>query len=411
MKAEIIAVGTEILLGQIVNTNATYLSEFLSHLGFDLYHQQVVGDNEGRLLASLEEASKRADLVVVCGGLGPTEDDLTKQTTAKFLGKELMYDKEAMERLEVFFQHSKRGVTENNKRQALTIEGSTTLQNPAGLACGLLAEHKGVYYLLLPGPPREMKAVAKEGLPLLKELLPNETRLDSTYLRFMGIGESFLAEKLDDLIRHQTNPTLATYAKSNEVMLRITAKSTTEKEARLALDSMEQLVMNEVGEFFYGYGEELTIEEVVVDLLKQEKATLSVVEGVSGGLCQGRLTDIKGSSQVFKGGLVAYSLETKRQLLEFAKEDQQAAEVLNQVQVESLAKAIRQVMKTDYGLAMIGVGGPDKVDDKEVGSVLLSVSSKERTISHELVIKRERDYIKDGAVKHGLNLLRKEIMK
>lgn len=410
MKAEIIAVGTEILMGQIVNTNATYLADYLTQLGFDMYHQQVVGDNESRLLAVLEEASKRSDLIVLCGGLGPTEDDLTKQTTAKFLNKEVIYDNEAMRRLEEFFITSTKGVTENNKRQALTIEGGTTIQNPAGLACGVLYQEKETFYLLVPGPPREMKAMMNEAGQLLKELLPNDTMLVSSYLRFMGIGESRLAETLEELIIHQTNPTLATYAKSNEVMLRITAKCQKEAEGRELIREMETLVFKEVGEFFYGYGEELTIEETVINLLKEKNQTLALVEGVSGGLCQARLTDVPNSSSVFRGGLVTYSRKSKESLLLSQQMNLEALDKLGEKQAMQLAKAIQQTLETTYGLAIIGVAGSEAIDKHPTGTLFIALATEEKVICRNLLIKRERDYIKDGAVKHALNLLRKELI-
>lgn len=410
MRAEIIAVGTEILLGEIVNTNATYLSEYLTNLGFDLYHQQVVGDNEGRLLSALDEATQRADLIVLCGGLGPTEDDLTKQTTAAFLGREIHYDPLAMKRLEDYFGPD-RVVTENNKRQALTIDGGTTIQNPAGLACGVLYQADTTFYLLLPGPPREMKAMAEENVrPLLRELLPNTSKLVSKYLHFIGIGESRLAADLNDLIVHQTNPTIATYAKSNEVMLRITAKSETEAAGLKLLEELEKTIFERVGDYFYGYGENLTIEEAVISLLKERQAKLSVVEGLSGGLCQGRLTDVPGSSEVFEGGLVAYSSKSKEKLLSATNQEVDHLEMINEQVVKALAEAVKEEMETDYGLAIIGVGGPEEIEGKPVGTVYIGLATESKTISQELIINRERDYIKDGAVKHALNLLRKELI-
>lgn len=410
MKAEIIAVGTEILLGEIVNTNAAFLSEYLSNLGFDLYHQQVVGDNEERLLLVLEEASNRSDLVVVCGGLGPTEDDLTKQTTAKYLKEEVVYDEIAMARLESYFANSNKGVTENNKRQALTIKGGTTIQNFAGLACGVLYQNKSTSYLLLPGPPREMKAMAEgETKNLLQKILPNESKLVSRYLRYIGIGESKLAADLHELITTQTNPTIATYAKNNEVMLRIAAKAKTKEDAAIMLNTLEKEINQKVGNYFYGYGENLSLEEVVVTLLKERNETLSVVEGLSGGLCQGRLTDVVGSSDVYRGGMVAYSDESKLNLLSLANIETDGLMIVGEQQALKLAQAVKTVIGTDYGLSIIGVGGPDEIDGNPVGSIFIGLSTNEETICHHLVINRERDYIKDGAVKQALNELRKKI--
>ena len=411
MKAEIIAVGTEILLGQIVNTNAVFLSEYLTNLGFDIYHQQVVGDNEDRLLNILEESSKRSDLIVLTGGLGPTEDDLTKQTTAKFVGKELHYDSDAMAHLVEHFSATNREVTENNKRQALTIKGARTIQNPAGLACGCLVEYQETFFLLLPAPPREMKAMAEqEAKPLLKELLPNQGKLISRYLRYIGIGESGLAQVLSDLIQNQTNPTIAPYAKMNEVMLRITANAMTKEEGIKLLDEMENQINELVGEYFYGYGENLTMESVVIELLKEKHQTLSVVEGLTGGLCQTRLTDCLGSSQVFEGGLVTYTAKSKETLLKLEDKAKAQEGSISKEHAGKLAESIRRLMGTDYGLSLIGVGGPEPIEGQPVGTIFIGLATKEKTLVEQMMIKRERDYIKDGAVKHGLNLLRKELL-
>ncbi len=410
MKAEIIAVGTEILLGQIVNTNATYLSQFLTNLGFDMYHQEVVGDNEARLLSVIDEASRRSDLIVLCGGLGPTDDDLTKQTMAKYVGKQLVYDAEALKHVNDFFKYAQKPMTENNKQQALTIEGATTIQNTAGLACGLLYESKETYYLLLPGPPSEMKAMSEIGAyPLLKEILPKQTQLVSRYLRFIGIGESRLVTDLKELIENQTNPTIAPYAKSNEVMLRITAKCETEETGQAMLDTMEKEVNQYVGKYLYGYGENLTIEEVVVDLLKEKNQTVTIIEGITGGLCQSRLTNISGSSLVYPGGFIAYSTESKAEMLGMTITELEEFGIYNLEIVEKLASESRKIKKTDYALAIIGIAGPTTDEKQPVGSVYLGLATPNGLISEQMIINRERDYIRDGAVKHGLNLLRKNI--
>ncbi|MFY8329389.1 competence/damage-inducible protein A [Vagococcus carniphilus] len=410
MKAEIIAVGTEILLGQIVNTNAAYLSQYLTNLGFDIYHQEVVGDNEERLLKVLDEASQRSDLVVVCGGLGPTEDDLTKQTVAKYVGKPLVYDEEALAHVIDFFKYSKKPMTENNKQQALTIEGAKTIQNNAGLACGLLYEKKRTHYLLLPGPPSEMKAMAEDGVtPLLREILPNHTKLVSRYLRFIGIGESRLVTDLKELIDNQTNPTIAPYAKSNEVMLRITAKCDSEEQGNQMLDVMEKEINQLVGGYFYGYGENLTMEEVVVSLLKEKQQTLTVVEGLTGGLCQNRLTDIPGSSSVYPGGFITYSTKSKADLLGLSVEELESKGVYNQQTVEKLAVQGSNQMETDYALAIIGIAGPTNEEDQPVGTLYLALKTPTTVLSETMIINRERDYIRDGAVKHAFNLLRKHL--
>ena len=260
MKAEIIAVGTEILTGQIVNTNAQFLSEKLAEIGVDVYFQTAVGDNESRLLSLLEIAQKRSDLVILTGGLGPTEDDLTKQTLAQFLGRDLTFDAQAQAKLDDFFAHRPDYArTPNNERQAQIVEGSIPLPNETGLAVGGMIKMAGVTYVVLPGPPSELKPM------VLNELLPRLTtgaKLYSRVLRFFGIGESQLVTILSDLIEEQTDPTLAPYAKIGEVTLRLSTKATSQEEARKSLDRLEvQILARQTFEgvalkdICYGYGE------------------------------------------------------------------------------------------------------------------------------------------------------------
>lgn len=406
MKAEIIAVGTEILLGQIVNTNATYLSQILTGLGFDLYHQQVVGDNEARLFHSIEEASKRSTLVVLCGGLGPTEDDLTKQTVAKFVDEELMYDEKALKHVTDYFVYSDRPMTENNKQQALTIKGATTIQNPAGLACGLLIEKNKINYLLLPGPPREMKKMIEVGvLPLLSKMLPNKMKLVSRYLRFMGIGESRLVTELSEMIKMQTNPTIAPYAKSNEVMLRITAKCEDDQEGESLLDQVEIEIMKKVGEYFYGYGENLTIEEVIATLLKENKQTLSILETTTGGLCQSRISKVEASCDIMCGGRVLYSDKSLSAYLAVE------SELYTLKNCEILATKIKEEMQTDFGLSMMVVDKKHQNSEHPVGTIFIAIATETEVESKKIMINRDFEYIKDGAVKHSLNYLRKVMKK
>lgn len=256
MKAEIIAVGTELLLGQVVNSNATFLSEELAGLGFEVYYHTVVGDNPERLETVLDLADSRSELVVLCGGLGPTEDDLTKQVVAKHVGKELIRDEAGYQKLQAFFAKREQPMTENNLLQALIIDGGQALANRTGLAVGIFYQAPSVNYLLLPGPPNELKPmVYEQAVPLLKKQFIQEEQLISRVLRFYGIGESRLVTELKELIEEQTNPTVAPYAKPNEVTLRLTVKCKTEAIGQQQLDELEQVIMNRVGEFFYGYGE------------------------------------------------------------------------------------------------------------------------------------------------------------
>ncbi len=277
MRAEIIAVGTEILTGQIVNTNAQFLSEKMAELGIDIYFQTAVGDNEERLLSLLDIASQRSQLVILCGGLGPTEDDLTKQTLAKFLGKSLTVDLLASRKLIVFFSSRPQFArTPNNERQAQLVEGSIPLQNLTGLAVGGIVTSKGVQYMVLPGPPSELKPMVMEQVvPILSN---NGTKLYSRVLRFFGIGESQLVTILEDIIKNQTDPTIAPYAKVGEVTLRLSTKAENQDEADFKLDSLEKEILalktldnRKLKDLLYGYGDNNSMARTVLELLKVQK--------------------------------------------------------------------------------------------------------------------------------------------
>lgn len=275
MKSEIIAVGTELLLGQVVNTNATFLSEQLADLGIDVYYQTVVGDNPTRLEELIQLAETRSELIILCGGLGPTEDDLTKEVTAKHLGRELIQNTEGYKKLLTFFETTKRKMTENNLQQSQIIEGGIPLPNRTGLALGTFFQTEDHVYILLPGPPSELKPMfIEQARPLLEEKFPSEEKLISKVLRFYGIGESRLVTELKDLIETQINPTIAPYAKPNEVTLRLTVKTKDAHEGNQALLALEERIQERVGEYFYGYGDDNSLPKVVVDLLKERNQTI-----------------------------------------------------------------------------------------------------------------------------------------
>lgn len=321
MKAELIAVGTEILTGQITNTNAQFLSEKLAELGIDVYFHTAVGDNENRLLSVLDQASKRSDLVILCGGLGPTEDDLTKQTLAKFLGKKLVFDEEASKKLDSFFAtRPKHTRTPNNERQAQIVEGSVPLQNLTGLAVGGIITAKGVTYVVLPGPPSELKPMVNQ--ELIPALTENHTTLYSRVLRFFGVGESQLVTILKDFIVNQTDPTIAPYAKVGEVTLRLSTKASSQEEANQKLDVLEKQIRStktldgkSLSDLIYGYGESNSLAYEAFQLLKKYGKTITAAESLTAGLFQASIADFSGASQVFKGGFVTYSIEEKSKML------------------------------------------------------------------------------------------------
>ncbi|HEM6113070.1 TPA: competence/damage-inducible protein A [Streptococcus suis] len=358
MKAELIAVGTEILTGQIVNTNAQFLSEKCAELGIDVYFHTAVGDNEQRLLSVLEVASQRSDLVILCGGLGPTEDDLTKQTLARFLGKNLVIDEKAMVKLDRFFASRPGRVrTPNNERQAQIVEGSQALQNPAGLAVGGMVEQDGVTYIVLPGPPSELKAMFTESLqPLLHQ---SSQQLYSRVLRFFGIGESQLVTVLADLIDKQTDPTLAPYAKVGEVTLRLSTKATNQEEANLRLSQLEEEILqrDKLADYFYDYGEDNSLAQTVATRLVEKKQTIAIVEQGTGGLLQAELSLALADQSYFSGG-----------------------KVIGQKGIESGwlsedAGRIREELQADLGLAVSVFIKPESTEDNVLAKVFLALAS------------------------------------
>lgn len=416
MKAEIIAVGTEILTGQIVNTNAQFLSEKLAEIGVDVYFQTAVGDNEARLLSLLEIAQNRSNLVILTGGLGPTEDDLTKQTLAKFLGKNLVFDPQAQAKLDDFFAHRPDYArTPNNERQAQIIQGATPLQNETGLAVGGMIEVDGVTYVVLPGPPSELKPL------VLNELLPRLTtgaKLYSRVLRFFGIGESQLVTILSDLIEEQTDPTLAPYAKTGEVTLRLSTKARSESEARNALDNLEKEILDRqtfegvaLKDICYGYGEKTSLASVVVEELKKQHKTITAAESLTAGLFQATLADFSGVSAIFKGGFVTYSLEEKAKILDIPREELEEHGVVSAFTAENMANQARLKTQSDFGISLTGVAGPDSLEGHPAGTVFIGLSQASGTeVVQVNIAGRSRADVRKIAVMHAFNLVRKALL-
>ena len=416
MKAEIIAVGTEILTGQIVNTNAQFLSEKLAEIGVDVYFQTAVGDNEARLLSLLEIASQRSNLVILTGGLGPTEDDLTKQTLAKFLEKDLVFDPQAQEKLDIFFAHRPDYArTPNNERQAQIVEGATPLPNETGLAVGGVLEVDGVTYVVLPGPPSELKPM------VLNQLLPmlmTGTKLYSRVLRFFGIGESQLVTILADLIDHQTDPTLAPYAKTGEVTFRLSTKAVSQEKADQALDILENQILSRqtfegisLRDICYGYGEETSLASVVVEELKKRQKSITAAESLTAGLFQATLADFSGVSVIFNGGFVTYSLEEKSKMLDIYEQELKEHGVVSEFTARKMAEQARIKTQSDYGVSLTGVAGPDSLEGHPAGTVFIGLAHAKGTeVIKANIAGRSRADVRQIAVMHAFNLVRKALL-
>ena len=413
MHAEIIAVGTEILLGQIIDTNTRLVGQVLADLGIDVYYQTVVGDNEVRMRAAIDLAAKRSDLVILTGGLGPTKDDLTKQVVAAYLGKQLVEDEAAMLKIKRHFEISQRKMTANNRLQALYIEDSKPLANETGLAVGdFYQAEQGPDFMLLPGPPSELRPMLfKVALPLLKQAYRQDQLLSSRVLRFFGIGESQLASQLDDLIENQTNPTIAPYAKDNEVTLRLTASAKNEQEAQALLDGLESKIAKRCGQYLYGYGDDNSLAQVVMTKLREKHLTITAAESLTGGQLQAALTSIPGASQAFMGGFVTYANYAKEKLLAIPAEVIDKHGSVSEQTAILMAEQAKQKLGADVGVSLTGVAGPDSLEGQPVGTVWIGIAYRNKAgYAQKFHFPRQRKYVQARAVLTALDLVRKELL-
>lgn len=412
MKAEIIAVGTELLMGQVVNTNATFLSEQLADLGIEVYYHTVVGDNPKRLEELLQLADTRSDLIILGGGLGPTDDDLTKNVLADHVGVPLVQDAEGYAHMMTFFKNRQHPMTPNNLRQVETLKDGIPLQNRTGLAIGCLYKGEKNNYILLPGPPSELRPMfLEQAKPLLQKEFPTKEILTSRVLRFYGIGESLLVTELAEMIKNQSNPTIAPYAKPNEVTLRITANTMDDTSATVLLDQAEAEIMAKVGEYFYGYGDTNSLEEVTVDLLKQHQLTVTAAESLTAGEFQATLGQIPGVSEVFPGGFVTYSKATKAAFLDIDPILLDTYGVVSQECAQAMAEQALAKAGTDFAVSFTGVAGPDELEGKIPGTVYIALAQKNKeTLVTENHFSRDRSYVRHSAVMKGLDLIRRAIL-
>lgn len=406
--AELIAVGTELLLGSIANTDAQVLAQGLSELGINVFYHTVVGDNPERLRAAVNLAKSRADIIITTGGLGPTCDDLTKNVLAESFGKRLVYDEESAKRIESYFQrlHTKIPMTQNNYRQAMLPEGCTVFSNDWGTAPGCAFEADGVHVIMLPGPPKECASMFRyRAIPYLKQFSDGE--ILSRSLRIFGLGESYIEDQLRDRMNELTNPTLAPYAKEGEVELRITAKAPTLKEAQRLIAPVEEEIRALLGEYVYG-ADVASLEEVVFQLLKDKDLTLGSAESCTGGLIAKRFTDLPGASAIFRGGVVSYSNEAKRKLLGVPQNLLDRYGAVSEQVAKTMAEGARRAFGCDLAVSTTGVAGPD-ADDRgnPVGLVFVALaSSKGTTVKRLESAAGGRARIRNMAASHAFNLIR-----
>ncbi len=407
MKAELVFVGTELLLGQILNTNAQYISRRLADLGVDNYYQTVVGDNWERLAEVLRQALGRADLVITSGGLGPTLDDITKEVAAEVLGIPLELHQPSLEHVEGFFRRRGREMTENNRKQALMPKGARVLPNPPGTAPGMIAERDGKAIAVLPGPPNEMQPMFESGVVpyILEKTGARPVTLVTKTLRFSGIGESALESKLRDLMEKQIDPTVAPYAKLGEVHLRLATKAATREEGLRRLEPLEAEIKARAGRYLYGYDEE-PLEGAVGRLLREKGQTLAVAESCSGGILAKRLTDLPGSSDYFLLGAVTYANEAKQALLGVTEEMLSEHGAVSEPVARAMAEGVRRMSGSDWSLSVTGIAGPGGgTPTKPVGTVWFGLSGPDGTKAWTEQLWGSRDDIRRRSAQVALTRL------
>lgn len=402
MRAEILSCGTELLLGHITDTNATYLAQSLAALGIDLYFASQVGDNQGRIVETLQRAWQRSELIIMTGGLGPTEDDLARESISALLGETMQVDPELEVYLRAQFASARMQMPERNVKQATLIPSARALPNPVGTAPGWWVEKDKHIIVAMPGVPREMYRMwEQEVVPRLSSYTGG--LIFTRILRVSGLGESTVEERIDPLI-HSTNPTIATYAKSDAIDVRITAKAATREEAEQQVVEMEMQARRLLGRHVFGVDKD-TLQSVVGKMLKERKQTLAVMESLTGGLLSSTISDVAGSSAYFIGGLVTYSSELKVQM-GVPREILYEHGAVSEQTARAMASAVRQRLGADFGVGITGVAGPDAQEGKPVGTVYIAIEGPAGVVTSEGPRRASRADNKRLSVLAALNLLR-----
>lgn len=411
MTVELICVGTELLLGNIVNTNAAYLAEKCAGLGLSCYFQTVVGDNAQRLALVLKTAMERSDIVILSGGLGPTEDDLTKEVAAQVCGRELIMDEASRQAIAEFFE--KRGTvpTENNWKQAMMPADAIVLENPNGTAPGAILETEAARVVLLPGPPNELYPLFEEKVEPYLRKLTNQAICSQT-VKICGLGESKVETMVKDLIDGQTNPTIATYAKTGEVHIRVTASAEDQKAAGKLIKPTVKELKARFGNSIYTTEDDITLEKAVADLLIANDLSLTCAESCTGGLLSGRIINVPGVSEVYKSGYITYSNKAKRRLLGVKKTTLQKHGAVSEQVAEEMAKGAALFAKADVSVAVTGIAGPDGgTEEKPVGLVYIACCVKGKVTVKKYQFSGNRGKVRESAVSAALSLLRSCVLE
>lgn len=406
MVVELISVGTELLLGNIVNTNAAYLSEKCADLGLSCYYQSVVGDNEERLAEVLKTALGRSDIVILSGGLGPTADDLTKEVAAKAAGRELIMHEASRQRIADYFKKRNLELTDNNWKQAMMPKDAIVVENENGTAPGVIMENAGRKIILLPGPPNELVPMFEKSI--MPYLAGEESgTIYSQTVKICGVGESKVETMIKDLIDAQANPTIAPYAKNCEVHLRVTAKASGEKEAKKLMKPLIKELKGRFGNYVYTTDADTTLEKAVVDLLAANQLTVSTAESCTGGMLAARIINVPGVSDIYKSGYITYSNKAKRKILGVKKTLLEKKGAVSEEAAREMAKGAAAISKAEVAVAVTGIAGPDGgTEEKPVGLVYIGCSVCGKITVKKYNFSGNRAKIRETAVSSALILMR-----
>ena len=411
MGAELLTIGTELLLGQIVDTNAAWMAQRLAEAGIDVFYKSTVGDNWGRIEAAMRLAMSRADVVLMTGGLGPTEDDLTRDVLAAILGRPLRLDPQVLAAIAQRFAHRRVAMPENNRKQAMVPEGAEVLHNPRGTAPGLWIRRAGCALVCMPGVPSEMRPMLLEQvIPRIRANFGIRSRIVSRILKTCGISESTLDQRIGDYFRDMRNPTIGVLAHAGEIHVRLTCKDDDPDEIAARLDALEGKIRARLGHLIFGRDEE-KLEAVVGRLLRERKATLAVAESCTGGLVASRLTDIAGSSDYFERGIVAYSVEAKQGLLSVSPGLIGQQGVVSLGVARAMAAGVRRMSGASLGLATTGIAGPSGgTPEKPVGLVCVALAWDGGDGAREFRLLGDREQVKYRGAQMALEMLRRHLL-
>jgi nicotinamide-nucleotide amidase len=411
LSAEIIAIGSELLTPSKTDTNSLWLTEKLNEIGIEVKLKTVVGDDEARLEETIKDALRRSDIVISTGGLGPTEDDITRKVSARAVGRELVFREEVLAEVKKRFEQMKREMPEINRRQAYVIEGAEVLPNPNGSAAGMLYETSGKFFIILPGPPRENKPMFENFvLPKLRQMA-GEIFVRRRILRVAGLGESAVDERIAPIYLAYENPQTTILFNRSEIEIHLTAQGKTDAEAEILLDEVAVKIADALGSSVFTVDDE-TMEEVIGKLLTKSGKTISLAESCTGGLIAERLTEVSGSSRYFIEGAITYANEAKTRTLNVPADLIERHGAVSAEVAVAMAVGMRERAKTDYALSVTGIAGPGGgSEEKPVGLVFIGFSDQSKTISIKVNLPGDRYLIRWRASQAALDLLRREILK